>query len=182
MTDKELMTEIELRSDDEVSTLVEGSRGLKRYRDRFNQQALDTYRERHQGEEPEPDPMKDRETFEKEKKNWRESMVLCRELALDPDRVEQFVDLGSDEADSKIRDMAEWKTNLVDSATTKTKDEILKDHTRTPRLSDISTATTDEYIVENPENFPPDIVDGATRREIAKESEKRSLRHILGGR
>ena len=109
-------------------------------------------------------------------------MVLCRELELDPDRVEQFVDLGSDEADSKIRDMAEWKTNLVDSATTKTKDEILKEHSRTPRLSDISTATTDEYIVENPENFPPDIVDGATRREIAKESEKRSLRHILGGR
>ena len=76
MTDKELMTEIELRSDDEVSTLVEGSRGLKRYRDRFNQQALDTYRERHQGEEPEPDPMKDRETFEKEKKNWHPFVII----------------------------------------------------------------------------------------------------------
>ena len=182
MTDKELMAEIEARSDDEVSTLVEGSRGLKRYRDRFNQQSLDTYRERHPDQDPEPDPAKDREKFETEKKTWRESMSLCRELGLDPDRVERFVDLGSDEADSKIRDMAEWKTNITETATTNTKDEILKDHTRNPRTSDLSTATSDEYIVENPERFPPDLVDGATRREIAKESEKRTLRHVLGGR
>ena len=87
--------------------------------------------------------------------------------------------IGSDVSDEDRLDLIVEYTQTTERAT---KDAILKEHTRNPRTSDLSTVTTDEYIVENPENFPPDIVDGATRREIAKESEKRSLRHILGGR
>ena len=62
------------------------------------------------------------------------------------------------------------------------KDQILKDHVRTPRISQISAETPDEHILDHPENYPADIVASALDRGMAKEREKRTLRHVMGGR
>ena len=175
MTTDQLIEALDGLDDDGIKTIAEKAKTLQRHVDRRVSGAVDTAVAKAK-EAPDEPSVEDREKLLERKEKV---LSLAVERGIDPRSA--FTLLGIDN-DSDDADRLDAVLEYGKTAEQKTKDQILKDHTRTPRLGDLSTETTDEYIVENPERFPPDLVDGATRREIAKESEKRTLRHVLGGR
>lgn len=175
MTTDQLIEALDGLDDDGIKTIAEKAKTLQRHVDRRVSGAVDTAVAKAK-EAPDEPSVEDREKLLERKEKV---LSLAVERGIDPRSA--FTLLGIDN-DSDDADRLDAVLEYGKTAEQKTKDQILKDHTRTPRLGDLSTVTTDEHIIENPERYPPDIVDSATRRLMTEEREKRNLRSLMGGR
>ncbi len=153
---------------------IEKAKTLQRHVDRRVSGAVDTAVAKAK-EAPDEPSVEDREKL-LERKETVLSLAVAR--GLDPKAA--FALLGID-SDSTDEDRLDAIAEYAAKATQDTKDQILKDHARTPRISQLSTETPDDHILANPESYPADIVNAALDRGMAKEREKRTLRQVMGG-
>ena len=174
MTTDQLIEALDGLDDDGIKTIAEKAKTLQRHVDRRVSGAVDTAVAKAK-EAPDEPSVEDREKL-LERKETVLSLAVAR--GLDPKAA--FALLGID-SDSTDEDRLDAIAEYAAKATQDTKDQILKDHVRNPRISDISTETPDDQILGNPEHYPPDIVNAALDRGMAKEREKRTLRQVMGG-
>ncbi len=173
MTTDQLIEEIDDLDDDTIKAISLKAKPLQKHIDRRVSNALAKAKET--SDPPEP-TLDDREKLLERKETILSAAI---DRGLDPKAAMALLGIGSDATDEERLDLIVEYTQTTEQAV---KDQILKDHARTPRISQISTETPDEHILANPEQYPSDIVNAALERGIAKESEKRTLRHIMGGR
>ncbi len=173
MTIEELTAGIAELDETGIAQLAEKAKTLQRHIDRRVSGAVDTAKAT-----AEPDPATVLEA--KEKLLERKETVLSLAVARGLDPKAAFALLGID-SDSTDEDRLDAIAEYAAKATQDTKDQILKDHVRNPRISQLSTETPDDHILANPEHYPPDIVNAALDRGMAKEREKRTLRQVMGG-
>ncbi len=175
MTTDQLIEELDGLDDDGIKTIAEKAKTLQRHIDRRVSGAVDTAKAKATDE---PDPATVLEA--KEKLLERKETVLSLAVARGLDPKAAFALLGID-SDSTDEDRLDAIAEYAAKATQDTKDQILKDHVRNPRISQLSTETPDDHILANPESYPADIVNAALDRGMAKEREKRTLRQVMGG-
>ncbi len=174
MTTDQLIEALDALDDDGIRAIAEKAKTLQRHVDRRVSGAVDTAVAKAK-EAPDEPSVEDREKL-LERKETVLSLAVAR--GLDPKAA--FALLGID-SDSTDEDRLDAIAEYAAKATQDTKDQILKDHARTPRISQLSTETPDDHILANPEHYPPDIVNAALDRGMAKEREKRTLRQVMGG-
>ena len=174
MTNDQLIEALEDLDDDTIKTLAEKAKPLQKHIDRRVSGAISKAKET--PDDPAKTSLEDREKLLERKETVLSAAI---ERGLDPKAAMALLGIGSDATDEERLDLIAEYTQATEQAT---KDQILKDHVRTPRISQISAETPDEHILEHPEHYPSDIVDAALTRGIAKESEKRTLRQVMGGR
>ena len=171
MTIEELTAGIAELDETGIAQLAEKAKTLQRHIDRRVSGAVDTAKAKATDE---PDPATALDAKEKLLERKEHILALAAERGIDHREAYKF--LGVDDAD-RLDALVEYGKN----SETKAKDQILKDHARTPRISQLSTETPDDHILANPEHYPPDIVNAALDRGMAKEREKRTLRQVMGG-
>ncbi len=174
MTTDQLIEEIDGLDAAGIKMIAEKAKTLQRHVDRRVSGAVDTAVAKAK-EAPDEPSVEDREKL-LERKETVLSLAVAR--GLDPKAA--FALLGID-SDSTDEDRLDAIAEYAATATQDTKDQILKDHARTPRISQLSTETPDDHILANPESYPADIVNAALDRGMAKEREKRTLRQVMGG-
>ena len=176
MTIEELTAGIAELDETGIAQLAERTKPLQRHIDRRVSGAVDTAKAKATDE---PDPATALDAKEKLLERKEHILALAAERGIDHREAYKF--LGVDDEDLDDADRLDALVEYGKNSETKAKDQILKDHARTPRISQLSTETPDDHILAHPENFPPDIVNAALDRGMAKEREKRTLRQVMGG-
>ncbi len=176
MTTNDLIEALDGLDDDGIKTIAEKAKTLQRHIDRRVSGAVDTAKAKATDE---PDPATALDAKEKLLERKEHILALAAERGIDHREAYKF--LGVDDEDLDDADRLDALVEYGKNSETKAKDQILKDHARTPRISQLSTETPDDQILGNPEHYPPDIVNAALDRGMAKEREKRTLRQVMGG-
>ena len=171
MTTNELIETLDGLDDDGIRTIAEKAKTLQRHIDRRVNGAIAKAKET-----PAEPTLEDREAA----LTRREGIAsLAIEKGIAPSTAMALLGMGEDSSDAERLDMI---VEYTEATETRVKDQILRDHVRNPRVSELSTETPDEYVLEHPEQFPADITTAALDRSMAKDREKRTLRHVMGGR
>lgn len=171
MTNEEQIIELfDALDEDQIKAIALSVKPLQQHIDRRVTGAIAKAKET-----PDEPTLDDREKLLERKETVLSSAI---ERGLDPKAAMALLGIGSEATDDERLDLIVEYTQTTEQAA---KDQILKDHVRNPRTSQLSTETPDEHILAHPESYPSDIVNDALDRGIAKESEKRTLRQVMGG-
>ena len=173
MTTNELIEALEDLDADTIKAIAEKAKPLQKHIDRRVSGAIIKAKET-----TDDDPATALDAKAKALDRKETVLSLAIERGIDPKAAFSLLGIDSDSTDEDRLDaIAEY----AEKATQDTKDQILKNNTRTPRISQLSTETSDEHILANPEHYPSDIVNAALERGLEQEREKRTLRSAMGG-